>query len=38
MTEKQERILKAALELFAQEGFKATSTNKVAKRAGVSED
>lgn len=37
MTEKQERILKAALELFAQEGFKATSTSKVAKRAGVSE-
>jgi len=37
MTEKQERILQAALELFAQEGFKATSTSKVAKRAGVSE-
>ena len=37
MTEKQERILEAALELFAQEGFKATSTSKVAKRAGVSE-
>jgi AcrR family transcriptional regulator len=37
MTEKQEKILKAALELFAQEGFKATSTSKVAKRAGVSE-
>ena len=37
MTEKQEKILKAALELFAQEGFKTTSTSKVAKRAGVSE-
>jgi len=37
MTKKQEKILKAALELFAQEGFKATSTSKVAKRAGVSE-
>ncbi len=37
MTEKKENILKAALELFAQEGFKSTSTSKVARRAGVSE-
>lgn len=37
MTEKQEKILNSALELFAQEGFKATSTSKVAKHAGVSE-
>lgn len=37
MTEKQENILTAALELFAMEGFKSTSTSKVAKRAGVSE-
>jgi AcrR family transcriptional regulator len=37
MTEKQENILKAALELFAQDGFKSTSTSKVATRAGVSE-
>ena len=37
MTEKQENILNAALELFAEEGFKSTSTSKVAKRAGVSE-
>jgi len=37
MTEKQEKILKAGLELFAAEGFHATSTSKVAKRAGVSE-
>lgn len=37
MTEKQERIIQAALQLFAQEGFHATSTNKVAKKAGVSE-
>lgn len=37
MTEKQENILNAALELFAHEGFKATSTSKVAKAAGVSE-
>lgn len=37
MTEKQEKILQAALELFAKEGFNATSTSKVAKHAGVSE-
>lgn len=37
MTEKQEKILQAALQLFAQEGFHATSTSKVAKAAGVSE-
>lgn len=37
MTEKQEKILQAALELFAKEGFHATSTSKVARHAGVSE-
>ncbi|MBN2174847.1 MAG: helix-turn-helix transcriptional regulator [Bacteroidales bacterium] len=37
MTAKQEKILKSALELFAKEGYKATSTSKVAKHAGVSE-
>ena len=37
MTEKQEKILNAALELFAEEGYKSTSTSKVAKKAGVSE-
>ena len=37
MTEKQEKILQAALELFARDGFKTTSTSKVAKLAGVSE-
>ncbi len=37
MTEKQENILSAALTLFAEQGFAATSTNKVAKAAGVSE-
>ena len=37
MTEKQEKILSAALELFAKEGYTATSTSKVAKAAGVSE-
>jgi len=37
VTEKQERILSCALELFAEQGFDATSTSKVAKAAGVSE-
>ncbi len=37
MTEKQEKILQSALELFAKEGFHATSTSKVAKNACVSE-
>lgn len=37
MTEKQENILKAGLQLFASEGFNATSTSKVARLAGVSE-
>ncbi|MCB0822897.1 MAG: helix-turn-helix transcriptional regulator [Bacteroidales bacterium] len=37
MTEKQEKILKSALELFAKEGYHATSTSKVANNAGVSE-
>ncbi len=37
MTEKKEKILRAALQLFAQEGYASTSTSKVAKAAGVSE-
>jgi len=37
MTEKQEKIVQAALQLFAKEGYHATSTSKVAKQAGVSE-
>lgn len=37
MTEKQENIINAALKLFAEEGYKSTSTSKVAKEAGVSE-
>ena len=37
MTEKQENIVNAALKLFAEEGFKSTSTSKVAREAGVSE-
>ena len=37
MTEKQEKILITALELFANDGFNATPTSKIAKLAGVSE-
>lgn len=37
MTDKKEKILQSALELFANEGVSATSTNKIAKLAGVSE-
>jgi AcrR family transcriptional regulator len=37
MTDKKEQILKSALELFANEGVNATSTNKIAKHAAVSE-
>ena len=37
MTEKQERILAAALQLFAEDGYNAVSTSKVARMAGVSE-
>lgn len=37
MTEKQLHILQAAEQLFASNGYHATSTSKVAKAAGVSE-
>ncbi len=37
MTDKKEKILQAALELFAEEGFRPTSTSKIAKKACVSE-
>lgn len=37
MTTKQEKIIQAALTLFAKEGFRSTPTSKVAKVAGVSE-
>lgn len=37
MTDKKENILNAALELFANEGYNAVSTSKIAKVAGVSE-
>lgn len=37
MTDKKEKILFTALQLFANEGYKAISTNKIAKAAQVSE-
>lgn len=37
MTYKQLRILQTALELFAKEGYQATTTQKIAKQARVSE-
>lgn len=37
MTDKKENIIKTALTLFAQEGFNAVSTNRIAKQAEVSE-
>ncbi len=37
MADKKQTILLAALELFANEGYDATPTSKIAKKAGVSE-
>ena len=37
MTDKQQRILDVALELFAHQGYAATATSKIAQQAGVSE-
>lgn len=37
MTDRKENILNVALELFANEGYTATSTSKISKLAGVSE-
>ena len=37
MTEKQESIVRAAIELFASKGYAASSTNEIAKKAGVAE-
>ena len=37
MTDKKEKILQVALQLFAKEGYYATSTSKIAKVAEVSE-
>ncbi|MGM0843449.1 MAG: TetR/AcrR family transcriptional regulator [Bacillota bacterium] len=37
LTEKQKKILEAALEIFAEKGYSATSTSEIAKKAGVAE-
>lgn len=37
LTEKQKLILEAAVESFAEKGYAATSTNEIAKKAGVAE-
>ena len=37
MTEKQNRIIEAALDLFASQGYASTSTRNIAKKANVSE-
>lgn len=37
LTEKQKKILAAAIESFAVKGFSATSTSEIAKKAGVAE-
>lgn len=36
-TEKHRRILDAALEMFAEQGYAGTATSEIAKKAGVSE-
>ncbi len=37
MTDKKEKIITVALELFANEGYSTTATSKIARKAGVSE-
>jgi AcrR family transcriptional regulator len=37
MTEKQKAVIKAAVELFSEKGYAATSTKEIAMRAGVAE-
>lgn len=37
MTDKQRAVLDAAISLFAEKGYVATSTSEIAKKAGVSE-
>lgn len=37
MTEKQLRILQAAIDIFAEKGYAAASTSEIAQRAGVAE-
>lgn len=37
MTPKQKKIIAAAIEMFAEKGYAATSTSEIAKKAGVAE-
>lgn len=37
LTEKQKKILVAAIESFSEKGYAATSTNEIARKAGVAE-
>ncbi|WP_010170313.1 TetR/AcrR family transcriptional regulator [Bacillus coahuilensis] len=37
LTQKQRNILEAAVEIFSEKGFAATSTSEIAKKAGVAE-
>jgi len=37
MSEKQKKVVVAAIEMFAEKGYAATSTSEIAKRAGVAE-
>ncbi|MEA3321334.1 MAG: TetR/AcrR family transcriptional regulator [Bacillota bacterium] len=37
LSEKHRKILEAAIETFAEKGYAATSTNEIAKKAGVAE-
>ncbi|MBW7473592.1 TetR/AcrR family transcriptional regulator [Paenibacillus oenotherae] len=37
MTEKQSKILQAAIDVFAEKGYAASSTSEIAQRAGVAE-
>ena len=37
MTDKQKAIIKAAVELFSEKGYAATSTREIARKAGVAE-
>jgi AcrR family transcriptional regulator len=37
MSEKQQKILAAAIDIFSEKGFAASSTNEIAKKAGVAE-
>src|SRR5690242_17037548 len=37
LTEKQRRVIRAAVEVFAEKGFSAATTQEIAKRAKVAE-